>query len=181
MFFLPFLKLLCTRETSLCILCPLSAFSITLCRQIIPLLFFKIFSQIMDSHSKFSLVISCYLMFCLARPVYTVWSNWFLFENRPAINFCNYKFITDHKMYNFWSRIKDTVYFFFIANNNNYDSNIKNILLRNGYKIINLRYPTYMYQFIIFLIITTIEFWFVFKQDPSNFGSLVKSVLPLRH
>ena len=30
-------------------------------------------------------------------------------------------------MYNFWFRIKDTVYFF-IANNNNYDSNIENIV-----------------------------------------------------
>ena len=31
-------------------------------------------------------------------------------------------------MYNFWFRIKDTVYFiFFIVNNNSYDSNIENI------------------------------------------------------
>ena len=58
--------------------------------------------------------------------------------------------------------------FFFIANNDNYDSNIKNILLHNEYKIINLRYPTYMYQFIIFLIITKIECWPVFKQDPPS-------------
>ena len=49
-----------------------------------------------------------------------------LFENRPALYFCNYIFITAHKMYNFWFRIKDTVYFF-IVNNNYYDSNIENI------------------------------------------------------
>ena len=36
-----------------------------------------------------------------------------LFENRPALYFCNYIFITAHKMYNFWFRIKDTVYFFY--------------------------------------------------------------------
>ena len=59
-------------------------------------------------------------------------SNWIfyyyirvLFENRPALYFCNYISITAHKMYNFWFRIKDTVYFF-IANNN-YDSNNENI------------------------------------------------------
>ena len=63
--------------------------------------------------------------------------------------------------------VSKILFIFFIANNNNYDSNIKNILLHNGYKIINLRYPTYMYQFIIFLIITKIECWPVFKQDPT--------------
>ena len=47
-----------------------------------------------------------------------------LFENRPALHFYNYIFITGHKMYNFWFRIKDTVQFF-IANN--YDSNSENI------------------------------------------------------
>ena len=30
-------------------------------------------------------------------------------------------------MYNFWFRIQDTVYFFFIENTNNYDSNNENI------------------------------------------------------
>ena len=40
------------------------------------------------------------------------------------------------------------------------------ILLHNEYKIINLRYPTYMYQLVICLIITKIECWPVFKQDP---------------
>ena len=43
------------------------------------------------------------------------------------------------------------------------------ILLHNEYKIINLWYPTYVYQinnFIIFLIITKIDCWPVFKQDP---------------
>ena len=68
-------------------------------------------------------------------------------------------------IFDFVSKI---LFIFFIANNNNYDSNIKNILLHNGYKIINLRYPTYMYQFIIFLIITKIECWPVFKQDPQK-------------
>ena len=34
------------------------------------------------------------------------------------------------------------------------------------HKIINLRYPTYVYQFLIVLIITKIERWPVFKQDP---------------
>ena len=32
-----------------------------------------------------------------------------LFENRPALYFCNYIFITAHKLYNFGFRIKDTV------------------------------------------------------------------------
>ena len=32
-----------------------------------------------------------------------------LFENRPALYFCNYIFITAHKLYNFRFRIKDTV------------------------------------------------------------------------
>ena len=36
------------------------------------------------------------------------------FENRPALYFCNSKFITDHKMYNFGFRIKDTVHFFLL-------------------------------------------------------------------
>ena len=49
-----------------------------------------------------------------------------LFENRPALYFSNYIFITAHKLYNFGFRIKDTVKFF-IANNNNYDSNNENI------------------------------------------------------
>ena len=40
------------------------------------------------------------------------------------------------------------------------------ILLHNVHKIIILRYPTYVYQFIIFLLITKIECWPVFKQDP---------------
>ena len=43
---------------------------------------------------------------------------------------------------------------------------IMKILLHNEYKIISLRYPTYVYQFLIFLIITKIECWPVFKQDP---------------
>ena len=43
---------------------------------------------------------------------------------------------------------------------------IMNILLHNVHKIIILRYPTYVYQFLIFLIITKIECWPVFKQDP---------------
>ena len=61
--------------------------------------------------------------------------------------------------------VSKILFIFFIANNNNnYDSNIKNILLHNGYKIINLRYPIYMYQFLILLIIAKIECWP--KQDP---------------
>ena len=32
-----------------------------------------------------------------------------LFENRPALHFCYYIFITAHKLYNFGFRIKDTV------------------------------------------------------------------------
>ena len=52
---------------------------------------------------------------------------WVLFENRPALYFCNHSiFISAHKLYNFGFRIKDTVSFF-IANNNNYDSNNENI------------------------------------------------------
>ena len=43
---------------------------------------------------------------------------------------------------------------------------ILKILLHNVHKIIILRYPTYVYQFRIFLIITKIECWPVFKQDP---------------
>ena len=43
---------------------------------------------------------------------------------------------------------------------------IMKIFLHNEYKIINLWYPTYVYQFLIFLIITKIECWPVFKQDP---------------
>ena len=43
---------------------------------------------------------------------------------------------------------------------------IMKILLHNVYKIINLRYPTYVYPFLIFLIITKIECWPLFKQDP---------------
>ena len=38
---------------------------------------------------------------------------WVLFENRPALYFCNYIFITPHKLYNFGYHIKDTVYFFY--------------------------------------------------------------------
>ena len=40
-------------------------------------------------------------------PFYTYFTvqefrkSWVLFENRPALYFCNYKFITHHKMYNF--------------------------------------------------------------------------------
>ena len=45
---------------------------------------------------------------------------------------------------------------------------IMKILLHNVYKIINLRYPTYVYKFLIFLIIRKIECWPVFKQDPKN-------------
>ena len=45
---------------------------------------------------------------------------------------------------------------------------IMKILLHNEYKIINLWYPTYVYQFfLIFLIFTKIECWPVFKQDPT--------------
>ena len=43
---------------------------------------------------------------------------------------------------------------------------IMKILLHNVYKIILLRYPTYVYPFLIFLLITKIECWPVFKQDP---------------
>ena len=43
---------------------------------------------------------------------------------------------------------------------------ILKILLHNVYKIMNLRYPTYVYPFLIFLIITKIECWPLFKQDP---------------
>ena len=35
--------------------------------------------------------------------------EWVLFESRPALYFCNYIFITAHKLYNFGFRIKDTV------------------------------------------------------------------------
>ena len=45
---------------------------------------------------------------------------------------------------------------------------IMKILLHNVHKIIILRYPTYVYQFLIFLIITKIECWPLFKQDPMN-------------
>ena len=45
---------------------------------------------------------------------------------------------------------------------------IMKILLHNVYKIINLLYPTYVYPFLIFLIITKIECWPVFKQDPNQ-------------
>ena len=41
-------------------------------------------------------------------------------------------------------------------------------LLHNVYKIINFQYPTYVYQFLIFLIITKIECWPVFEQDPNS-------------
>ena len=65
--------------------------------------------------------------------------------------------------------VSKILFIFFIANNNNnYDSNIKNKLLHDGYKIINLRYPTYMYQFIIFLIITKIECWPFFQARPEK-------------
>ena len=47
---------------------------------------------------------------------------------------------------------------------------ILKILLHNVYKIINLRYPTYVYQFLIFLIITKIDCWPVFKLDPNRKG-----------
>ena len=90
-----------------------------------------------------------------------------LFENRPALYFCNYIFITAHKMYNFWFRIKDTVYFFLLSIIIIMILILK-ILLHNVYKIINLRYPTYVYPFLIFLI-TRIECWPVFKQDPIFF------------
>ena len=46
---------------------------------------------------------------------------------------------------------------------------IMKILLHNVYKIINLRYPTYVYPSLIFLLITKIECWPVFKQDPNFF------------
>ena len=51
---------------------------------------------------------------------------------------------------------------------------IMKTLLHNEYKIINLWYPTYVYQFLIFLIITKIECWPVFKQDP--FSTLIKTL-----
>ena len=55
---------------------------------------------------------------------------------------------------------------------------IMKILLHNGYKIINLQYPTYMYQFLILLIIAKIECWPLFKQDPWYFyENLQKSFL----
>ena len=50
------------------------------------------------------------------------------------------------------------------------------ILLHNEYKIINLWYPTYVHQFFNFLIITKIECWPVFKQDP-KIGSLLSQQL----
>ena len=43
---------------------------------------------------------------------------------------------------------------------------IMKILLHNVYKIINLRYPTYVYQFFNFPYNYKIECWPVFKQDP---------------
>ena len=89
-----------------------------------------------------------------------------LFENRPALYFCNYIFITAHKTYNFWFRIKDTVYSFLLWIIIIMILILK-ILLHNEYKISILRYPTYVYQFLIFLIITKIECWSVFKQDPA--------------
>ena len=71
-----------------------------------------------------------------------------LFENRPALYFWNYIFITAYIIYIFWFRIKDTVYFLLpiitimIL--------IMKILLHNEYKIINLWYPRYVYQFFNF-------------------------------
>ena len=47
---------------------------------------------------------------------------------------------------------------------------IMKIFLHNVYKIINLRYPTYVYPFLIFLIIKKIECWPVFKQDPMDYN-----------
>ena len=44
---------------------------------------------------------------------------------------------------------------------------IMKILLLNEYKIINLWYPTYVYQFFNFkYVITKIKCWPLFKQDP---------------
>ena len=43
------------------------------------------------------------------QPVGWQPAMWVLFENRPALHFCNYIFITAHKLYNFGFRIKDTV------------------------------------------------------------------------
>ena len=115
------------------------------------------------------------LMRALAgKLIHTQWCQAFesyngqvLFENRPALYFCNYIFITANKMYNFWFRIKDTVYFFLLSIIIIMILILK-IFLHNVHKIINLRYPTYVYQFIIFLIITKIEGWPVFKQDPNG-------------
>ena len=69
-------------------------------------------------------------------------------------------------MYNFPFRIKDTVHFFIANNNNNnYDSNIKNILLHNGYKIINFAVSNIHVS--IYNFTKNIECWPVFKQDPT--------------
>ena len=73
--------------------------------------------------------------------------RWVLFENRPALYLRNYIFITAHKLYNFGFRIKDTVYFFLLPI---IMILIMKILLHNVYKIINLWYPTYVYQFFNF-------------------------------
>ena len=54
---------------------------------------------------------------------------------------------------------------------------ILKILLHNVYKIINLRYPAYVYPFLNFLIITKIECWPVFKQDPQKHELLSSNVL----
>ena len=72
-----------------------------------------------------------------------------LFENRPALYFCNYIFITAHKLYNFGFRIKDTVLIFLLPIIIIMILIMK-ILLHNEYKIINLWYPTYVYQFFSF-------------------------------
>ena len=72
-------------------------------------------------------------------------SWWVLFENRPAFYFCNYISITAHKLYNFGFRIKDTVLFFLLP-----IIIIMKVLLHNEYKIINLWYSTYVYQFFKF-------------------------------
>ena len=45
---------------------------------------------------------------------------------------------------------------------------IMKILLHNVYKIIILRYPTYVYQFFNFPYNYKIECWPVFKQDPKK-------------
>ena len=55
---------------------------------------------------------------------------------------------------------------------------ILKILLHNVHKIIILWYPTYVYQFLIFLIITKIECWPVFKQDPRYVVYLRYASLP---